>query len=164
VDTLEFSPHNYQMPQLSSTDRLLMAAKYMTYTLQNPHPEVPFTHIGDDTISALTGLANIFKLKLRKNQPSSCASHGQSTPMPRQIIQSNLSCSQAPAASEEITDDNSCSRRNQRAITSEGGQTNDAQSVTSEGAHAITESLSPQLVPRRVLRHGHCPHGHRPWR
>jgi hypothetical protein len=27
VDNLEFFPHNYQMPQLSSTDRLLMAAK-----------------------------------------------------------------------------------------------------------------------------------------
>jgi hypothetical protein len=30
VDTLEFLPHNYQMPQLSSTDRLIMAAKDMT--------------------------------------------------------------------------------------------------------------------------------------
>jgi hypothetical protein len=30
VDTLEFFPQNYQMPQLSSTDRLLMAAKDMT--------------------------------------------------------------------------------------------------------------------------------------
>jgi hypothetical protein len=30
VDTLELFPHNYQMPQLSSTDRLLMAAKDMT--------------------------------------------------------------------------------------------------------------------------------------
>jgi hypothetical protein len=27
VDTLEFFPHNYQMPQLSSTDRLIMAVK-----------------------------------------------------------------------------------------------------------------------------------------
>jgi hypothetical protein len=30
VDTLELFPHNYQMPQLSSTDRLLMGAKDMT--------------------------------------------------------------------------------------------------------------------------------------
>jgi hypothetical protein len=64
VDTLEFFPNNYQMPQLSSTDRLLMAAKDMTDALQNPHPEVPFTRIGDDTISALADLAAIFKLKL----------------------------------------------------------------------------------------------------
>jgi hypothetical protein len=64
VDTLEFFPHNYQMPQFSSTDRLLMAAKDMTDALQNPHPEVPFTSIGDDTIAALTDLAAIFKHKL----------------------------------------------------------------------------------------------------
>jgi hypothetical protein len=59
VDTLEFFPHNYQMPQLSSTDRLIMAAKDMTDALQNPHPEVPFTRVGDDTISALADLAAI---------------------------------------------------------------------------------------------------------
>jgi hypothetical protein len=35
VDTLEFFPHNYQMPQLSSTDRLLMAAKDMTDAFHN---------------------------------------------------------------------------------------------------------------------------------
>jgi hypothetical protein len=66
VDTLEFFPHNYQMPQLSSTDRLLMAANEMSNALQHPHPKVPFTHIGDDTISAITALAEIFKLKFVK--------------------------------------------------------------------------------------------------
>jgi hypothetical protein len=34
VDTLELFPHNYQMSQLSSTDILIMAAKYMTDALQ----------------------------------------------------------------------------------------------------------------------------------
>jgi hypothetical protein len=63
VDTLEFFPHNYQLPQLSSNDRLLMAAKYMTETLHNPHPAFPFASVGDDTIAALTFLAAIFKLK-----------------------------------------------------------------------------------------------------
>jgi hypothetical protein len=66
VDTLEFFPHNYQMPQLYSTDRLLMAANDMSNALQNPPPEVPFTHVGDDTIPALTALAEIFKLKFQK--------------------------------------------------------------------------------------------------
>jgi hypothetical protein len=70
VDTFEFFPHSYQMPQLSSTDRLLMAAKDMTDALQNPHPEVPFASVGDDTIKALTDIASIFKLKLRQT-PSS---------------------------------------------------------------------------------------------
>jgi hypothetical protein len=64
VDTLELFPNNYQMPQLSSPDRLLMAAKDMTDALQHPHPEVPFASVGDDTISDLADLAAIFKLKL----------------------------------------------------------------------------------------------------
>jgi hypothetical protein len=65
VDTLELFPHNYQMPQLSSTERLLVAAKDMKDALQNTHPEVPFTSVGDDTI-ALTDLAAIFKLKIQQ--------------------------------------------------------------------------------------------------
>jgi hypothetical protein len=40
----------------------------MTDALQNSHPDVPFTQVGDDTISALTALAEIFKLKLQKVQ------------------------------------------------------------------------------------------------
>jgi hypothetical protein len=36
--------------------------------LKNPHPEVPFSHIGDDTITALTTLAEIFKNKFQKVQ------------------------------------------------------------------------------------------------
>jgi hypothetical protein len=66
VDTLELFPHKYQMSQLSSTDRLLMAAKDMTDAFQNPHPEIPFACVGDDTILALADLAAIFKLKLRQ--------------------------------------------------------------------------------------------------
>jgi hypothetical protein len=66
VDTLEFFPHNYQIPQLSSTDRLLIASKDMTDALQNPHPDVPFASIGDDTVKALADLAAIFKLKLQQ--------------------------------------------------------------------------------------------------
>jgi hypothetical protein len=66
VDTLDFFPHNYQMPQLLSTDILLMAAKDMTDACKNPHPEVLFTRVGDDTISALADLGAIFKLKLRQ--------------------------------------------------------------------------------------------------
>jgi hypothetical protein len=38
----------------------------MTDALQNPHPEVPFARVGNDTILALTELAAIFKLKLRQ--------------------------------------------------------------------------------------------------
>jgi hypothetical protein len=69
VDTLEFFPHNYQMPQLYSTYRLIMAANDMTDALKKPHPEVPFTHVGDDTISSITELAEFFKLRLQKSKP-----------------------------------------------------------------------------------------------
>jgi hypothetical protein len=81
VDTLELFPHNYQMPQLSSPVRFLMAAKDMTDALQNPHLEVPFTSVGDDTISALAH----FQTQIATNpvcHASSCASNGLPTPMP----------------------------------------------------------------------------------
>jgi hypothetical protein len=90
VDTLEFFHHNYQMPQLSSTDRLIMAANDMTDALQNPHPEVPFASVGNDTISALMDLAAIFKLKLR--QPPSLtteASPAKVVPRPSLILKAS---------------------------------------------------------------------------
>jgi hypothetical protein len=114
IDTLELFPHNYQMSQLSSTDRLLMAAKDMMDALQNPHPEVLFASVGDDTISALADLAAIFKLKLRQN-PS---------PTPQSVLPTVFQCqSYAYIASNEITDDNSHTRHPQCAITSKGGHT-----------------------------------------
>jgi hypothetical protein len=45
-----------------------MASNDMSNALKNPHPEVPFSHIGDDTIATLTKLAEIFKNKFQKIQ------------------------------------------------------------------------------------------------
>jgi hypothetical protein len=73
-------PHNFTMPQLSSTDRLIMAANNMSNALKNPHPEVPFSHIGDDTIPALTMLAEIFKKQISKSsnsRTSNCTCQGR---------------------------------------------------------------------------------------
>jgi hypothetical protein len=67
VDTLEFFPHNSPMPQLSSTDRLIMAANDMTNALKHPDPEVPFAHVRDDTITSLIRLAEIFKTNFKKS-------------------------------------------------------------------------------------------------
>jgi hypothetical protein len=101
VDTLELFPHNYQMPQLSSTDRLLMAAKYMMDALQNPHPEVPFASVGDDTISDITDLAAIFKLKLRQTPspspqaaPPKVFQHPSLAPSSNQILSSTMPIAQ----------------------------------------------------------------------
>jgi hypothetical protein len=93
----------------------------------------------------------------KTSHPSSCASYGQSTPRLRRIIQSNLSLSMAPPRQTR-----SQTTIHDRDITNEGGHTNGAQSVTSKGAHALTEYIPPQLVPKRHLRHGNCPHGHLP--
>jgi hypothetical protein len=80
VDTLEFFPHNYQMPQLSSTYRLLVAAKDMMDAFQSPHPDFPFASVGDDTIQALTDLATTFKIKLQQApSPETRASHSQAS-------------------------------------------------------------------------------------
>jgi hypothetical protein len=69
------------------------------------------------------------------NPCSSCPGH--STNMPRKIIQSHLDFSHAHVASNEITDNNSRSSQNKRAITSEGGHTNVGSAFTSEGAKTL---------------------------
>jgi hypothetical protein len=38
------------MPQLSSTNRLLMASHDMTDALKHPHPDITFSTIREDTI------------------------------------------------------------------------------------------------------------------
>jgi hypothetical protein len=85
VDTLEFFPHNYHMPQFSSTDRLLMAAKDMTDAFQSPHPDVPFASVGDVTIQALADLATIFKLKLQQ-APSPATQASPAKVVPRSSL------------------------------------------------------------------------------
>jgi hypothetical protein len=59
-----------------------MAAKDMSNALKKPHPDVPFSHIGDDTIAALAKLAENFKNKFQKvqtqalpNAPAKTAEH-----------------------------------------------------------------------------------------
>jgi hypothetical protein len=66
MDTLDVFPHNYPMTQISSTDRVLMAAHDTTDALKHPHPYVTFATIGDETITAPTTLAAILKNKFKK--------------------------------------------------------------------------------------------------
>jgi predicted RNase H-like nuclease len=56
------------MPQLSSTDRLLMAANDVTNALKHPHPEVTFSNVGYDTITALIQPAEILKKQVSKTK------------------------------------------------------------------------------------------------
>jgi hypothetical protein len=43
-----------------------MAVNYISNALKHPRPEVSFSHVGDDTITALTQLVDIFKNKFQK--------------------------------------------------------------------------------------------------
>jgi hypothetical protein len=61
-----FFPHIYPMPHTSYPDRLLMASHDMSDALNHPYPDVPFSKIGDDTITAMTTFAAIFKNKYKK--------------------------------------------------------------------------------------------------
>jgi hypothetical protein len=97
VDTLEFPPHNSPMPQMSSTDRILMAAQDMTDALKHPHPDAPFATVGDDTISALATLAEIFTKKIKKADaqniqpaPQKAAAIKQTTSQAQPIITSPI--------------------------------------------------------------------------
>jgi hypothetical protein len=158
-DTLEFCPQNYQMTQLSCTDRFQMHCNTRIRRYRSLTSEM--------TPSLRSQHWRKFSNSNRKsshshNSSSSCQGH--STNKPHRIIQSNIEFCRAPAASNEITDNNSRSRHNQHAITSEGGHTNVESAFTPEGAKTLTKSCSPQLVSGRPLRHGHCPHGHRPWK
>jgi hypothetical protein len=66
VDTLEFFPHNSPMPKISSMDRLILAVNDMADALIHPHPYVLFAIVVDDTITAWSQLATIFKNKSQK--------------------------------------------------------------------------------------------------
>jgi hypothetical protein len=65
------------MPQLSSTERLLIAAQEITHALQHPHPEVPFYIIGDHTITPLATLADTFKNKFQKSPVNAAERNAQ---------------------------------------------------------------------------------------
>jgi hypothetical protein len=65
-NTLDSPPRNSLMPQLSSTYILLLTAQDMTEALKYPHPDFPFFIIVDATITSLTTLADIFKIKFQK--------------------------------------------------------------------------------------------------
>jgi hypothetical protein len=66
VDTLDFPPFNSPMPQISSTDRLLVVDYDINDALKNPHTDVTFATIGGDTITALTAFAALFINKFKK--------------------------------------------------------------------------------------------------
>jgi hypothetical protein len=69
----------------------------MTEAFQNPHTEVPFASVGDDTIKALADLAATFKLKLQhapspvtQASPATIIQRPNLIPLPTQISTSPI--------------------------------------------------------------------------
>jgi hypothetical protein len=118
------------MPKFSSTDWLPMAAKDMMDAFQNPHPDVPFTSVGDDTIDALADLAAIFKLKLQ--QAPSLATPAS----PAKVVP----CSSLITSSTQILNSPMPNRRQTRSQTTV--HTQDIPNVP----------LPPRVVTPRTLR------------
>jgi hypothetical protein len=138
----------------------------MTDALQNPHPEVPFARVGDDTILAIIGLAAIFKLKLRQSpSPTPQAAPPNVTQRPCLAESSNPILDYLMPISRQT--------RSQTTI-----QTQDIPNTPLPPRVVIprtlnpspprvptrSQRLTPQLVPKGLLRNGHRPHGHRPRR
>jgi hypothetical protein len=154
VDTLEFSPHNSPMLQLSSTGRLLMADNDMPDELKHPHPEVQFTQVSDDTITALAQLATIFKNKFQKpsapkliQAPLKAAENKQPAALSHPILTSPMqhnyqTRSQRPISVNPARNTPSLSR----AATPMAGH------ATSPRVQARTKSLSP----RNLSQHYFC--------
>jgi hypothetical protein len=70
---------------------------------QNPHPDVPFASVGDDTIEAVTELAAIFKLKLGQ-PPSPATQASRAKVVPRSsLIPSSTQILNAPIPNRRQT-------------------------------------------------------------
>jgi hypothetical protein len=164
VDTLEVFPHNYQMPPLSSTNRLLMSAKDMMDDLQNPHPKVPFSSVGDDTISALTDLTAIFKLKLQQTPspapqaaPPTVFPHPSLAPEPHQLLNSPMPIARQKRSRRTIhTKDIPPVPLPPRVVTSQ------TKRQSPPKVPSRSQSFSPQLESIRLLKHGLSLHGNLP--
>jgi hypothetical protein len=65
------------MPQMSSFDRILMAAQDITDALKHPHPDVSFATIGDYTITSLTTFSDIFTRKFTEPEENNVPSAPQ---------------------------------------------------------------------------------------
>jgi hypothetical protein len=125
-----------------------MAANDTTNALKHPHPEVPFAHVGDDTITALTQLAEIFKNKFSKlkspelsHSPIKAAENKRPSALTHPILTSPMQHKYQTGSQTTI---NGGSKRH--TITSEGDHTNDGSGSISEGAIALTKSFPQKFV------------------
>jgi hypothetical protein len=66
-ETVNFFPTEVKVPFPSSRDLANEAKKQLTYALVNPHPDGPFTQVGNEQLTTLKKLAAIFEGALPKH-------------------------------------------------------------------------------------------------
>jgi hypothetical protein len=152
VDTLDFSPHNSPMPQMSSTDRIMMAVQDMTDALKHPHPDVPFAIIGEDTISALATLAEIFTRKFKKADaqniqpaPQEAAAIKQPAPQAQSIITSPIKLNYQTRSQTNVLQALEKVQQPPRVVTPA------TRSATPPRVPTRTRQLSPRNLSRDLL-------------
>ena len=59
-DCVEFFPHNTPLPNKSSEENFIIAARELAYALQNPAPQAPFSNIGKSQLFEIEKLSKIF--------------------------------------------------------------------------------------------------------
>ena len=60
-DTVEFSPKQFNMPNMSSKDATFHAAQNLIYALQNPAPVSPLFKLGNGNKEELMTLSELFR-------------------------------------------------------------------------------------------------------
>jgi hypothetical protein len=92
ADTIEFLPHDFEMPKLSSADLAAHAAADLTNALRNPHPAAPFLPPTAALSQELKQLADIFDQAAKPkpkpadhNQPRHPATQEKTAPGPNII-------------------------------------------------------------------------------
>jgi hypothetical protein len=96
VDTLE-PPPQFPNATIVFHRQIDHGSQRHVQCIKNPHPEVPFAQIGDDTIEALTKLAELFKNKFQKvqtpglsNAPAKAAENKISPKLSHPILASSV--------------------------------------------------------------------------
>jgi hypothetical protein len=86
ADTIEFLPHNFEMPALSSTDLATRAAEDLTQALRNPHPSAPFLPPRAQLATDLKQLSTIFEQAARPTQTITTTTNPATLPTAPAIV------------------------------------------------------------------------------
>jgi hypothetical protein len=133
VETVQFLPHNFTMPQTSSQDLAIQAARDLTQALLKPHPAAPFLPPSAQQKDDIHKLAQIF-------EHMATESHRHDKPPSQHMPATNKTPDRPPPRVQIPT------------VSQET-----AEMTTNEGHHSINAVYDPetgsQLEYRKLIRH-----------